>query len=233
MEIRQGYRLTTLRGIDGFLDENADRLPSVSPTGIRRRLKDRIVALDLAAETQAGSTIEAVAQTAKQKELRRVLTQEHLAPLVRIARADMAREPALAAIRRLPPTSLTHEVLMTTALGIAEVAEAHSEVFIAAGLRADFADLLRGAAKALEGSIDERTAAYGHRHGATVGMTTLLGDASRCVCVLDALVRKDLRHEPQLLAAWITVKTPAAKPARAREPSTTSIADAASLMIAA
>ena len=87
--------LESLRSVEHFLDENADKLASVVNTGARQRLTAAIADLSTHASEQTGSNLAAQGATQKKEALRLALLRDHMAPIARIAAADIPNLPEL------------------------------------------------------------------------------------------------------------------------------------------
>jgi hypothetical protein len=222
VQTSQGSMLESLRSVQTFLNAHADKLDGVVKTGARQRLSDAIAALEGHATGQTGSNLAAQGATQKKRQLFRVLQRDHMAPIARIARADL---PATAELRpfRMPRGKPTVEKLVALAAGMGAAAEPFSDVFTSAGLPADFIAQLNGAADALVGSIASRTNSRGSRSQATRGLKAKLTEGRKIVHILDAFVQTALVDDPALLANWNLVKrvpkTPPGRPAGPAAPS--------------
>jgi hypothetical protein len=214
VQIRHGNTLQSLRGVQAFLDEHAEKLPGLKESGARKRLDALIEEMGAHAAAQTGSVLASKGATQKQYALRVALLEDHMAPIARIAAADLPDTPELAPLR-MPQGRLTTEALAKAADGMLETAQPHSAVFIAAGLEQDFIERFRGAVAALLGSLDVRTASRSKRRGATRGMKETVRAARRNVRVLDAFVRRSLRGNAVLLERWAAVKRPPSKTGKA------------------
>lgn len=82
----------------------------------------------------------------------------------------------------------------------------YANVFISAGLPADFIVQLDGAANALLAALSTHETLRGRGVTATKGMKGLLSEGRKVVHVLDAYVRIALKDDPALLAGWNSVK---------------------------
>jgi hypothetical protein len=205
MQTAQGTMLATLRAIETFLDANADKLAGVVKIAARQKLTDAIAALDGHASDQTGGVLASQGATQKQQSLREVLLRDHMAKIARIAAADLPNTPELAPLR-MPKGRPTVERLAALAAGMATTAARHSDVFIAAGLPADFVAQLNAASDAMTNTISERTSSRGVTSGATVGIKRKLSDGRKIVHVLDAFAQSALKDDPVLLRNWNLVK---------------------------
>lgn len=215
MQLNDGYRLAALRNVQQFLADHADELSRVAQSGASRRLDSLLDELSCLVTEQAAATLLARAATRRLHILRRRLFEEHLTPITRIARAELADHPEMIAFR-MPRPSVPVVLLATNALGMARVAAPHAAIFVEAGLPDDFLDRLKEAVDDLVEANLTRASWRGRVRGATVGITTRLADGRRTVGMLDSFVRLATRDHQQLRAAWLTVRTIGAVPGRRR-----------------
>jgi hypothetical protein len=205
MQNTQGNLLQSLRAVKEFLNDNAQQLGDVVTTGTRAKLDQIIAALENHVAEQAGSVLAASRASRKRAELRTVLLRDHMAPIARIAQADL---PHIAGndVLRLPRTNVSTERLAAAAEGMAREAAPYVDHFVQAGLPADFIARLTAAAEAMVQSVNERVTSRGRRSGATKGLKTTLQSARKLVHVIDAFVASTLANDPALLANWKRVK---------------------------
>lgn len=205
MQTAQGNMLQSLRTVQAFLEDNADKLAGVVKTGARQKLQDAIAELSGHASDQTGSNLAAQGATQKQRALRQALVRDHMAPISRIAKADLPFTPEIEPLR-LPKGRPTTEKLAAAAYGMSKAAAPFSQVFVAAGLPVDFIARLEGAADAMLLSISERSQSRGKRRGATTGLKAKLTAGRNIVHILDAFVKSALKDDPALLSNWNLVK---------------------------
>jgi hypothetical protein len=197
--------LESLRSVEQFLDENADTLANVVNTGARQRLTAAITDLSAHASEQTGSNLAAQGATQKKEALRRSLLRDHMAPLARIAAADIPNLPELSPLR-MPRGKPTAEKLASYAYGMGAAAAPFTDTFTKAGLAADFVAQLNTAADAVVGVVANRTTSRGKRRGATDGLKARLTEGRKVVHILDALVKSALKDNLALLGNWNLVK---------------------------
>ena len=213
MQKRQGSSADTLRGVRDFLDRHAEGLVGVVAPEIRRELDDTITAVANHVASQSEGRLAGEGATRKQRALRRVLRDEHMAPIAAIAAAKLPATPEVEPLK-MPPQNSGVAKLVAHAHGMAATATQHASVFTNAGLPATFADDLTGAADALVSARDEQTASRAARRGATNGLQASLARGRQVVRILDALVSRALKDDPALLASWKNVKRVVYLPAR-------------------
>ena len=215
MQTTQGSMLESLRSVEQFLDANADKLGDVVKTGARQRLTDAITALETHAGDQTGNTLAAKGATQKKAVLRRALMRDHMAPIARIAAADLPNSPDLAPLK-MPKGKPTAEKLAALAAGMGNATTPYVDTFTKAGLPPDFVAQLNGAADALVDVVAARTNSRGKRRGATDGLKTKLSAGRKVVHILDAFVKSALKDDSALLENWNLIKrvpkTPPGRP---------------------
>ncbi len=235
MQSRQGNLLQSLRAVEDFLAANAATLDDVVKTGTRKKLAQTIAALESTVAEQAGTSVIAKGGTNRYLALRLALVRDHMAPIARIARAELPPTPEMNALR-MPKSTWKMERLAAAAHGMAQAAEPYTAEFVEAGLDPDFIAQLTAAANAMVRSVSDRTQTRGRLTGATKGLATTLAAGRKLVDAIDALVTSALAHDPATLANWKRVKrvrristhaqngttpTPVAVPPGAQVPGTT------------
>jgi hypothetical protein len=205
MQTTQGSVLESLHAVQTFLTENADKLGDVVKTGARQKLADAIAELTTHAEEQQGSHLAAQGNTQEKRSFELVLRRDHMAPIARIARAELPPTPAVEPLK-MPKGRPTVARLAALADGMANAATPFADTFISAGLPADFIAQLRAASTAMVASVAERNQNRGKRGGATTGLKQKLGRARRIVHVLDAFIQTALKDDQVLLSSWNIVK---------------------------
>src|SRR5438105_7162369 len=95
MQTKQGAVLESLRAVDLFLGDNADRLGDVVNTGARRKLAEALGELDMHAGDQTGGSFAAQGATNRKRMLERRLRRWHMRPIACIARSDLPTTTAV------------------------------------------------------------------------------------------------------------------------------------------
>ena len=201
MQTKQSTMLQSLRNVEAFLEEHADKLAGVVSTGARQQLADTIAALADEAKVQAGSKLTGKAATKKQLDLRHALLHDHMEPIARIAKAKLPHTADFSQLK-LPTGKPTAQKLTADAYAMADKAQPHADVFIASGLPKEFAANLTAAANAMMAAIDEKSTSRGNRRGATTGIKARLTAGRQTVHILDSFVKTALKDDPALLANW-------------------------------
>ena len=210
-----GYRLAALRAAQQFIADHGDRLQHLHQSGARRRLDAILDELSSLVAEQAAATSGARGATRHLHALRRHLIEDHLAKIVRIARAELRDATALANFR-LPRRNTPVALLAVAARGIGQAAEPHAEIFIAAGLPENFLDQLNEAADALINTHTARGLLRAHLASTTVTIRKRLADGRRVTEVLDSFVRSATRGDDTLRVSWVAARTSPGLPGRRR-----------------
>ncbi len=205
LQTAQGNMLQSLRAVQAFLDQNASLLGDIGKTGARQQLDAAVEQLSAHASDQSGLNLAAQAATKRHDTLRQVLIRDHMAPIARIARADLPPTPSIEPLR-MPKVRLTSEKLAAYAAGMGKAAAPFASVFVAAGLPDDFIAQLDAAAEAMSAAVDQRMQSRGQRGGATQGLKAKLSRGRKIVHVLDSFVQKALQDNQSLLTNWNIVK---------------------------
>lgn len=204
MQTIQGYRIESLRAVQGFLDDNAHRLGDVNDSGARRTLDGVLRDTLRYAVDQRGEELRALSETQRYQSLRRVLVRNHLLPLVRTAQCELADRPELE-VFTMPRGNPAAMRLATEAHGFALSAVPFSAIFIAAGAKATFIADLNAATDAMMESFHARFQHRIRRYGATRGLAIKLRAGRKLVLLLGTRVRIAVEDDAELLAAWSTI----------------------------
>jgi hypothetical protein len=205
MQTRQGAVLESLRNVETFLDEHAERLADVVDTGARRKLDELLAELETHASDQVADNLGAQGALNTTQMLHRRLRRWHMRPIARIARSDLPETTAIEPLK-MPKGKPTAERLVAYAEGMAQAAAPFAGTFVAAGLPSDFIARLKTATNELRTAVNARVQHRGRQVGATTGLKQKLSSARRLVQVLDVFVETALDGDEPLLASWKIVK---------------------------
>lgn len=213
MRFRERSRLAALRRMQWFLDENSTALGDVNQSLSRQALDDVVADLQSRDAAQDSAATQAKSLTKLKHERRTDLRRHHMRPIAAIARSTLAHTPLIAKLR-VPVNMASDSSLITAGHGMADAAEQYPEAFAGERLPVDFIDQLRAAADAVREAQVRRDLFQVEVTQATRGVADALSRASNVVKVLDALVVKQLKGKPDLLAGWRRAKRVRAKPGR-------------------
>jgi len=144
------------------------------------------------------------AETRRQAEQLQVLLDEHIRPIVTIARAQIEAQSdvGLPAGLRMPALPLNPSKAVTVCDGMMEAARPHEAVFVAHGLPADFLAEFANARNELERLTSGRTTQVGAHKVARSSLPVQLVRGRRALERLDAIVRASYRRDVGVLSAW-------------------------------
>lgn len=211
MRSRQGRVFETLRRVQRFLDANDELLGRINASGARRMFDEAVAQFADHMLNQKAGQVNSYGETGRLRALRETLREVHMQPIAAIARANGRSVPELASVR-MPPRRITAARLIAAAGAMAQVASAHTELFVQYGLEPDFAERLIAAADDVSVSIDERAASRGRRVAGTMGLQTGETRARQLLRVLDSLVLPALARDERLLAEWQSARHVDEKP---------------------
>lgn len=216
MQTRQGRTLEALSAAQMFIDTNTDRIPGIGDTGARHRLNAIVTNLREQAAHQVGGALAARMATRKLAHLRTILIEDHIAPIVRVARMNLPGGPARRSFR-MPRGTPPVPLLAAAAHGMAQSVEPFAELFISTGLPGDFLAELTMVADELVACLIERDQYVAAVHASTLAIARSLVAGRQVVAVLDTFVRRATRDDEPLKANWDSSQRVRRLPRRRRE----------------
>jgi hypothetical protein len=187
----------------------------------------------LAVQVESGERA-AEASAARKEDTRRIIQDEHLAHLVRIARVSLPNDPELRRRFRLPKRAANQQKFVATVRAILEEAERYRDLFIKEGMAETFLADLQAQLTAYLATDDQKSLSALSKVGAGADLKAVTAQLMKLIRRLDGINRKRWQNDSELLAAWISAKdvgsprvvtTPAATPApTAAKPGTESVA---------
>jgi hypothetical protein len=214
MRHSQGQTYQTGRRIQTFLDANDSLFSVINKSATRLELDSAVNALDSDAGVQATGRAVARGEQSNQRALRLALRRDHMRPIASIAKLRLRAIPTFAAFT-MPTSALTGKSLVAHATGMAGAAKPYEQVFVDAGLSADFLAKLADATTAVETSIVTRSTARGQQSKATGSLKQRESQARKVFAALNDLVVPILSADVAnsgLLAEWKSVRKVALKP---------------------
>jgi hypothetical protein len=213
MRFREQSRLAALHRSRDFLTEHATALGAVSQSPSRRALDAVVADLEARAAAQGAAHTQATSLTQLKRELRDELRKYHMRPIAVIARSSLAHTPLIAKLR-VPVNMASDSALIAAGNAMADVARQYRATFIRERLPVNFIAQLRAAVAAVRAVAVRRDGFQVKGTQATQGVADALWRASNVMRVLDALVVRQLKGRPALLAGWRRAKRVRAKPGR-------------------
>lgn len=203
MDKRQRSALRRFRRAQEFLTANP-----VDGTAVNlRHLNEIIAEMTAKGEEQDAFDRKARGDTVRQFALRAALWDKHMLPISRIARRVIS-VPEVNVKFRLPRKVKDNQVILDTARGMAQAAEAHAAVFVQEGLPEDFVAQLRSAIDALASVLGDRVASQRRRAMSRDALEKLIKRGVGTVAILDAIVKPKVEDSPDVLAGWNRAKRP-------------------------
>lgn len=204
MHTSQTNMITRLRGVQEFLDENETVLGGISRNGTRRQLDQALSELVSVTRRQSASPGDQKSGSVRLNELRSALVNDHMAVIATIAAVSVPGAAALTGLRM--PGRMTAEKLVAAGGAMAEQAEPHAAVFIAAGMPEDFIAQLLAATDELAAFLGARKHLRGKNTAATKAIQRNISAGNRVEAVLDKMIRRVLKNDPARLDAWASVR---------------------------
>ncbi|MEX2177585.1 MAG: hypothetical protein WD801_02665 [Gemmatimonadaceae bacterium] len=203
MEKKARSALRRFRRVQEFLGTT-----EVAGTKVKRdELSEVVQEMSSSGEEQDASDRLARGETARQRALRGAVWNRHMVPISRIARRTLG-VPGMDTKFFLPPKRADNEAILAAARGMAQAAEQHAQAFAQQGLPAEFLTDFRSAIDALAGALTVRVQGLRRRKTSREALAELVKRGVAAVDVLDAIVTPRLEDQPEVLAAWKSVKRP-------------------------
>lgn len=206
MLVRHKQLLESYERVRDFLAANVP--PNPAPTFARWRdeLAQAIARLNALLGDQVGGTKDRRDDVRRQRAARRALRERHLAPIARIAKAQLADDPMAVESLSMPDGQQSAMKLVAEAIAFRAKAAQHEDVFVQAGRPADFLAQLDAAIEALRGSVLGKARSVGKHVGARAGIGQALRRARQVLGTLDAMVLDAFAGNAELLARWRVAK---------------------------
>ena len=167
------------------------------------------------AKRQELGPIEIRTSFARQQGLMATLRDEHIRPLVAIARSkiEATDDVGVRGLFRTPKAKVRATRLLLVCDGMLETLPPCAPMFIAEGMPDDFLDRFRAARDALDASIRDREAAWLMRSTATLELSECLRSCRAATDQIDARIRATYRRDEAILRTWREVKRVGRRPA--------------------
>lgn len=171
-------------------------------------LREVVQSLAVNSERQDASTRLTRGETARQRALRNALWNNHMVPVSQVAKEAFGI-PGMDQKFALPPRRADNEAILAAARGMLQAAEAHAEIFVQQeGMPARLFQEFRSAIDALAEVLPVRVEGQLRKKTSQEAIQKLVKRGVSAVRVLDAIVKPSLESQPELLAAWKSVKRP-------------------------
>lgn len=212
MELVQNWVIQAFRRVEGYFVTNPEFIAPGAGSTKTPALAAQLDALhgvvvrasDHAAEQNTQNS-QSLLIAKDEREVRREVLSQHMAPIVKVARALRGTVVGIGVLK-MPKGTIQTAQLITFATAMARKAEIYASVLVEHGLPEDFIKQLEDAVAKLKNSIDARGEARAARTGATKGLAAELTLGKRILEVIDASMSRTLRSSPGRLAEWKHVK---------------------------
>jgi len=207
MYMRQKQVMDSFVRVGSFLDAHpaTGRLTYASA---REMLDDVVQRLRTYAGEQFSGHALSRAEVRRQADQVALLCDEHLRPLVTIARAQLAPDSdvGLVATLRMPRLPIAPTKLLAVCDGTLEAVRPHEALFIVHGMPSDSLTRFASARDGLARVMGRRATQTSTHVGARAGLRAELLRGRRAVDRLDAIVRASFRGDEAVLATWRMAK---------------------------
>ena len=201
MQVRQKQSFEALRRVQAFLADNP--LPPPGSYGGPKELLDDVVArLTGHVNDQVTGGGLSKAEISNQGILRKVLREQHLRPIAKIASAMLRGAPGIDKATKVPRARTTVTQLLAYASSFRTAAAPYEAVFVKNGRPADFLARLDAAANDLLQAQLGQARNFGNAVGAKEGMQDEIARGRDAVEMLDAIVTTAFAGNGQILGRW-------------------------------
>jgi hypothetical protein len=205
MQKRQKQVIEAYQRVQAFLADHL--LPPPGSYGEPKNLLDDVVArLTTHSNDQVAGGRFGKADTQAQKTLRKVLREQHLKPIAKIAGAVLRGSPGIDKATRMPKPQLTTTQLIAEAGAFRVAATLYEQAFVRNGRPADFIARLDAATEALRQAQLGKARNLGKAIGAKGGMSDEIIRGRDAVEMLDAIVTTSFAGNSEVLAQWRSAK---------------------------
>jgi hypothetical protein len=211
MQVRQQKLIESYQRVQVFLESN----PAPGTAGITEARAMLDAAL---VELKDHSTAQLFGRQLSRAERQRVIARmkrlrnQHMRPIVAIAKAQAGRMPGIRDELQMPAGGLGSGNLLAAAGAMRNAAANHVPIFVEAGLPADFLDRFDAAMGAIRQALGGHAVNIGTKVGANEGLKAQLQRARQAVDILDPLVQTAFEGNDVVLARWRAAKRVKAVP---------------------
>lgn len=201
MQVKQKQVIEAYQRVQAFLLDNP--VPAPGSYGEPKTLLDEVVARLTAHSTDqlVGSRL-GKADTQRQRVLRKVVREQHLRPIAKIANALLKDSPGIDRATRMPSQHITTTKLLGEAGAFRAAATPYEQTFVKGGRPTDFLARLDAVVEELRQAQLGKARNLGKSVGAKAGMEDEIVRGRQAVEMLDAIVTTTFVGNGELLAKW-------------------------------
>jgi hypothetical protein len=201
MNTKQRYQYQSLRGAQLFVRGHVAEAGVLIGTAPLAQLDTAVDRIESAATEQGTCTRDALGERNNQLALERRLRKDHLSPIAKYGRAELAGVPNFKALT--PATrNLEGARLVQVARAVGGAARPYLANFVEGHFPADFITQLSAAADAVQRSMDIRARKNQQRVNATEGIAGAISSGRAAVARLDARITRLVAGNAPLLEEW-------------------------------
>src|SRR6266568_4812300 len=206
MRARERSQLRRFRRVESFVANLRGPLARLALEVVRARLHGIIEKIE-----KCAGEYDTVRRLSRRKSrehaaLLEDIRDDHMLPISQFAASRIEAPAGLARALRVPHKRNAVRKTLAAAHGIANVAARHAEWFMAEGIGRDFLAKYREALADVDRVSAERDTLRRRQVEAGAAIQVELLKGKRAVLALNAVLRRDLKKEPELLATWRTIK---------------------------
>ena len=205
MQARQKQAIEAFRRVQAFLTDHPVPPPG-SYAGAKDMLDEVVAQLTSHADDRVAGGSLSRADISTQRTLRKVLREQHLRPIARIANAMLRGAPGIDKALKVPESRVPVTVLIPIANNFRTAAKRYEETFVKNGLAADFLSRLDAATTALLNAQADQGRNIGTAAGALLGLEKEIQRGRDAVGMLDGIVTTVFAEKPEVLGRWKNAK---------------------------
>ena len=206
MRAREGSQVRRFRQVESFVEELKAPIATQALDVVRERLRRIIERIETRAREHNSMTRHGHRKTQELLALLEDLRDDHMLPVSELARSRAEAPPGLAIAVKSPHKRTAVQKTLAAAHGMLNVATRHAEWFEEEGLPRGVLEGFGAAITAVERVIAERDSLRRRQIEASSAIQLELHKGKRAVLGLNAVLRKDLKVTPELLATWKKIK---------------------------
>lgn len=197
-------RLVTINRVYAFCRKHQTQVQGYVEA--MRQMGDKLARAELLAAQQETGDHESDAAQSRRDELRRVIREDYLVHLVRIARVSLPNDPELRSRFRLPKLGRNQPEFVAAVRATLTEAASRRELFIVEGMPETFVEDLEALLAQYVEAINMKALGEAERIGAVAELDEVTNELMQLVRRLDGINRKRWEKNPELLAAWLSAK---------------------------
>jgi hypothetical protein len=206
MRKREHSQLRRFQRVESFVTEHATPVAGRRLDGVLGRLRSIIGRIQRAAAEHDAVRRQSTRKTREERSLLAELREDHMLRVSQIAASGTDTPKGLARALRPPHKRTAMYKTVMAARAMVGVAAAHADWFVSQGLERDFVRKYRAAIADVERLAPERDALLQRQIRASAAVQLELQKGKRLVQALNAVLRRDLKTQPELLATWQKTK---------------------------